>query len=158
MKQKKWLWILIAVVLVVAVIVPIICLNRCSKDDDPRETAVVLTKDKTIEAPDKHYYAKVQDGKNGETYVFTSLANEHESDIYVFQAESEESIDWTKYTLKMYNKDYKEISMEYDASNHSIALTNGEKWCSVYEEENVYFAITLKEDFSFKIELRKHMA
>ena len=155
MKSKKWLWILLAVVLVVAVIVTAICLTKCNKDDDPRKTSIILTKE-TSSGVD-FYDAEVMNGKNGKTYVFKSNANEHLTNLYIIQADSENPIDSNSYELKMYNKDYEEILITYDATRNTITLKdeNG-LWNAVYEKEDVYFAITLKTNTSFKLKLQKN--
>lgn len=159
MNIKKWLWILIAVVLAIAIVITTISLTTCSKGADPRETSIVLTKDTNVGLGETHYNAKVSSGKNGKTYVFKSNKNEHEYSVYVLQIEGGEAIAPSNYELKMYDKDYKQISMTYNATNNTITLTDvGSTWNSTYEEEDVYFAITLKADISFKFELQKPLA
>ena len=158
MKSKKWLWILIAVVLVVVVIVTAICLTKCDKDkDDPRKNSIVLIKETS--SSDDFYGAEVVNGKNGQTYVFKSNANEHLANLYVIQTNSEDPINSNNYELKMYNKDYKEIQITYNATRNTITLIDDDGlWNNVYENEDVYFAITLKTDTSFKLKLQINYA
>ncbi len=154
MKTKQWLWILIVIVLVAVVIFTAICLTKCS-NDDPRKTSIVLTKEETSSELYVHYDAEVLNGKNGQTYVFKSKANEHLANLYVIQSESEAPIEPDKYELKMYNKDYKEIQITYDATRNTITLTNEEDlWYTVYKNEDIYFTIMLKLDTSFKLKLQ----
>lgn len=143
---------MLAIVLIVVVIVTAVCLTKCSKDD-PRKTSIALIKETSSGAD--FYSAEVLNGKNGQTYVFKSNANEHLSNLYVIQTDSENPIDSNSYELKMYNKDYKEILLTYNATKNTITLTNENGlWNTVYENEDVYFAITLKTDTSFKLKLQ----
>lgn len=157
MKSKKWLWILTTILVIAVIVITAICMTRCSNDDSSK--TLTLTKNESI-TNYKSYEAEVKDGKSGLTYKFKSLASEHQYSVIVAQAEGEGLLDSSKYELKMYNKNNEEIAMTYDSTTYIVTLASDAtaKWPSVYASEDVYFAITLKDNVSFKLVLQQTMA
>lgn len=157
MKSKKWLWILTTILVIAVIVITAICITRCSNDDSSK--TLTLTKNESI-TDYKSYEAEVKDGKSGLTYKFKSLAGEHQYSVIVAQAEGEGLLDSSKYELKMYNKDNEEIAMTYDSTTYIVTLASDAtaKWPGVYASEDVYFAITLKDNVSFKLVLQQIMA
>ena len=157
MKSKKWLWILVAVLAICIIVPTIVGITKCSENKkDPRDTSIVLVKDSSTPP---QYTNKVENGKSGQTYVFKSNANEHLVEVYVYDnATNSAVLDSSKYTLKMYDKDYKEIAMTYASPKITLTDETAKKWNALYAEEDVYFAITLNEDVSFSLVLKNNYA